>query len=101
MIGLYPIIRRKRQPLETATIPETPPLVTICPHCGRSSAATVQSVPDLRPSNLPLVVAETVQSVPEGPAVAAKPLVESVPPKTKAKKPKKSDAQDTSSNTAP
>ena len=42
MDQLLPIIQRKRRPLQTAILPESvpdgPPAVTVCPHCGRSLA---------------------------------------------------------------
>jgi hypothetical protein len=57
--GLYPILRRQRRALQAATEPDPLPVVTVCPHCGRSSAEPV-SVPDE-----PTV---PVKSVPNGPS---------------------------------
>jgi len=42
MNGLpHPIIHRKRQSLEPAIVVAVPAGVTVCPHCGRSSAEPV------------------------------------------------------------
>ena len=37
MCKMYPYIHRKRKSLEPATVPAVPPVVSVCPHCGRSS----------------------------------------------------------------
>ena len=79
MNGLYSFIRRKRRPLQAATIPV--PADFMCPHCGRSVTDGHQPVP-----------AETIEPLPVVPLVAVPqplpvaPVVEPV----KVSKPKKS-----------
>jgi hypothetical protein len=46
MNGMYPIIRRKRQTLETAIVLAATPAATVCPHCGRSSAEPAVPAPE-------------------------------------------------------
>jgi hypothetical protein len=58
MDHLYPILRRQRRALAAATEPDARPVVTVCPHCGRSSGEPV-SGPDA-----PTVPAKSVPSAP-------------------------------------
>jgi hypothetical protein len=79
MHELLPIIQRKRRPLQTAILPESvpdgPPAVTVCPHCGRSltEPASVTSVtldsnlPATTPVAKPLAVSTPKQSHDDAP----------------------------------
>jgi hypothetical protein len=101
MNGLYQIVQRKRRPLQTATMLETPPVVTVCPHCGRSSAETVladghhaepeslHDLPPAPPADFPPIPAKTepvqpVIKVPDIEPEKAKSSDAEIPPTTDA-----------------
>jgi hypothetical protein len=46
MNQLYPIIRRPRRTLHTDIRQDATPVVTVCPHCGRSSAEPAVPAPE-------------------------------------------------------
>ncbi|MEI6197589.1 MAG: hypothetical protein WCS42_25020 [Verrucomicrobiota bacterium] len=67
MSGLYSIIRRKRRPLQAATIPA--PADFVCPHCGRSVTESEPAVPAESAPVIPPLVPQTPPAVPVVPVV--------------------------------